>query len=340
MNLSSRYLGLELDNPLVPSASPLARSLDAARRLEDAGAAAIVMHSLFEEQVAGEAEHVVARLAEQDRGHAEARDFLPAFSDFSAGVEGYLRQVEDLKQSIDIPVIASLNGVTQGGWLEQARAMESAGADALELNVYYVAADPEEDSAAVEARYIDLVSKVRAQVGLPIAVKLSPQISALPAFVRRLEEAGTDGVALFNRFYQPEIDPHTLRVVPAWHPAGPAEALLAQRWIAILRSRLDLGLAATGGIRDAEDAARMILAGADVVHLCSALLEKGPGYLSEVLEGLAAWLDSFGFDSLADAQGAVSQGSVRDRAAFERAHYIHALDVFGRNPLPGGGRRR
>jgi dihydroorotate dehydrogenase (fumarate) len=328
MDLSTRYLGMVIENPLVPSASPLSRSLDSARHLEDAGAAALVMHSLFEEEIRQDGDDLVRLLHHQDSGHGNARDLLPRHQDFSAGLDAYLEQLQILKRSLEIPVVASLNGATLTGWVEYGQELERAGADALELNVYYVAADPDQPGAAVEARYIELLKALRRKVELPIAMKLTPQLSSIPNMVKRLEEAGADGVTLFNRFYQPDINPNTLQVVPAWHPSGPADALLSMRWIAMLYRQVDLTLAASSGIHHADDAIKMILAGADVTHLCTALLQRGPEYLRDLRLGLEAWMEELGFESVEQMKGAVSQHTVRDRAAFERTHYIHVLDTY------------
>ena len=332
-DLRTTYLGLELDNPLVPSASPLSRSLDSARRLEDAGAAALVMYSLFEEELRREEDTAAQFLLHQDIGFGEASSFLPLSDRYRHGMDAYLEQLRSLKAHLDIPVIASLNGVTLSGWLEHGRELAEAGADALELNLYYVAADMHEPGTAIEARYLDLLRALRAQVSLPIAMKLSSQFSSVPHLVRRLEEAGAAGVALFNRFYQPDIDLHSLRVSAHLSLSTSQEALLAMRWIAILYGRVDLSLAATGGIHTADDAIKMLLAGADVLHLCSALLLHGPARLTEIRHGLERWLDDSVYESVAHMKGTVSQLHVDDPASFERTNYLAVLDSYG--PAPG-----
>ena len=258
MDLSTKWLGLALKNPLVPSASPLSRSLDACRRLEDAGAAAIVMYSLFEEAVRSEEEAMVRFLHHQETGFGEADSFLPDHMDFPGELDRYLEQVAALKSSLGIPVIASLNGVTPGGWLQHAREVRDAGADALELNVYYVAADLEQPGTAVEARYLEVLHSLRTEIDLPINLKLSPQFSSVAHLVRTLEQHGAAGVSLFNRFYQPDIDVNSLRLLPALHPSTSADALLAMRWIAILHGRVGVSLGATGGIHTAEDAIKLL----------------------------------------------------------------------------------
>ncbi|MGD8310666.1 MAG: dihydroorotate dehydrogenase-like protein, partial [Chromatiales bacterium] len=332
MDLSTNYLGMTLRNPLVPSASPLSRSLDTARELEDAGAAAIIMYSLFEEAVRAEEESMVRFLHHQEIGYREAESFLPAHEDFPSPREAYLENLAALKKALDIPVIASLNGVTPGGWMEHAREMEEAGADALELNVYYVAANIDESGTEVEQRYIALLEDVRKQVGIPINMKLSPAFSSVGHMVRELERAGAAGVSLFNRFYQPDINVDSLRLVPTLHPSTSAEALLAMRWIAILYGRVGLSLGATGGVHTAEDAVKLLLAGADVVHLCSALLVNGPGHLGDILQGLGEWIDDNGFESVDAIRGRVSQLTVADPAEFERVNYMKILEGYSFSP--------
>jgi len=332
MDLTTRWLGLELKNPLVPSASPLTRSLDAARRLEDAGAAALVMYSLFEEAVRAEEESMVRFLHHQDTGFGEADSFLPDHIDFPGELDRYLEQVATLKATLGIPVVASLNGVTPGGWLQHAREIQSAGADALELNVYYVAADPDQPGTAVEQRYLDVLADLAAEISIPINLKLSPQFSSVAHLVKTLEAHGAAGVSLFNRFYQPDINIHSLRLQPTLHPSTSAEALLAMRWIAILHGRVGLSLGATGGIHTAEDAIKLLLAGATVVHLCTALLQRGPGHLGKVLGGVSAWMEEQGFASIDEVRGRVSQAAVNDPAQFERAQYIQVLDTYGSRP--------
>lgn len=328
IDLSTRYLGLELANPLVPSASPLSRSLDTARRLEDAGAAAIVMHSLFEEELQHEEEAVRRFLYEQEIGHAEAFGFRPVPSSFQLASERYLEQLSALKAALDIPVIASLNGVTLSGWLEHGRLLEEAGADALELNVYYVAADAEESGAEVEQRYIDLLRELRARVQIPITLKLGPQFSSLLNFVKRLEEAGADGVALFNRFYQPDINLDTLQPAPTLSLSTPAEVLMRVRWIAMLHGRVGLSLAATGGVHGAAEALKLLLAGADVVHLCSTLLAHGPEQLGLILDELRDWLERREYASVDELKGSLSEQRVPDAAAYARANYLQVLDTY------------
>jgi dihydroorotate dehydrogenase (fumarate) len=332
MDLTTDYLGLCLKNPLVPSASPLSRSIDEVRRMEDAGASAVIMYSLFEEAVTAEEETMVRFLHHQDTGFAEADRFLPDHYDFSNGQERYLDNLRALKEAVDIPVIASLNGTTPGGWISHATEIEQAGADALELNVYQVAADIETSGADIERRYIDLLTQLKQQVSLPINMKLSPAFSAMANMVKQLESAGASGVSLFNRFYQPDINIDNLRLSSTLQTSTSGEALLSMRWIAILHGRTGLSLGATGGIHSAEDAIKLLLAGADVVHLCSVLLEQGPGRIRAILEGIESWMAEKGFETVSEFRGRLSQASVADPSEFERVNYVHILDSFSFAP--------
>ncbi|MEA2078687.1 MAG: dihydroorotate dehydrogenase-like protein [Pseudomonadota bacterium] len=329
-------MGLKLVNPLVPSASPLSRSLNTARRLEDAGAAAIVMYSLFEEELRHEEERTSRFLIHQEIGHAEASSFLPFHTQYRHGLDQYQEHLAALKRSLDIPVIASLNGVSLDGWVKHGVELQQAGADALELNVYYVAADIKQSGEELEARYLELVRELRSQVTIPITVKLSSQFTSVLHFVKQLEEAGADGVALFNRFYQPDIDLEILQVTPQQQLSSSADALLAMRWIAILYGRVRLSLAATGGIHSASDALKMLLAGADVTHLCSTLISHGPQRLAQIKSEMETWMEEQGFDSVTELKGRVSQQHAADPAAFERANYLWVLYNYS----PGPGVRR
>lgn len=331
-DLGTTYLGLVLDNPLVPSASPLSRDLDMARRLEDAGASALVMHSLFEEVIFQEDQRMLCFLDEQGVGHAEADSYLPPLTNYTGELDKYLEQLRALKSALAIPVIASLNGISPDGWVEYGRQLQEAGADALELNVYYVAADANETGAEVEARYVELLRELKRHVTLPITMKLSSQFSAIAHMVTQLEEAGADGVALFNRFYQPDIDLDTLTVTPQLQLSTSAEALLRIRWVALLYGRVGLSLAVTGGIHSAQDALKALLAGADVTHLCSALLQHGPQRLASILNDLALLLEVHEYTSIAQLKGSVSQQYASDPGAYERANYVKLLDNFSGVP--------
>jgi dihydroorotate dehydrogenase (fumarate) len=328
INLKTRYLGLELKNPFVPSSSPLSKNIDKAKRLEDHGAGALIMYSLFEEEI--EAEETLAHDLEhhQDIGHGEASSYLPMYDDYPGHRDDYLEQLRRLKDSLSIPVIASLNGASPGGWVRHARSLEEAGADALELNVYHVAANIEESSAAVEARVIDTLVELRDQVRLPIGVKLSPNFSSVGNLVKRIDASGADGVALFNRFYQPDIDLDQLKIAQTLKLSSSAESLLAMRWIAILYGRVDLSLAATGGVHTAEDVIKLLLCGADVTYLCSALLAAGPGRLDEIYAGVVSWLEENEYESVEQLKGSLSQIHCPDPIAFERGNYIQILSSF------------
>lgn len=332
MDLTTDYLGMRLKNPLVPSASPLSRSIDDVRRMEDAGASAVIMYSLFEESVTAEEETMVRFLHHQDTGFAEADSFLPDHYDFSNGQERYLENLRALKQAVEIPVIASLNGTTPGGWITHATEMEQAGADAIELNIYQVAADIETGGSEIEQRYVELLTQLEQRVNLPINMKLSPAFSAMANMVKQLETAGANGVSLFNRFYQPDINIDNMRLTSTLHTSNSSEVLLAMRWIAILYGRTKLSLGATGGVHTSEDVIKLLLAGADVVHLCSLLLEQGPTALAKILDGIEQWMEEKGFESIEEFRGRLSQISVADPTEFERVNYVHILDSFSFGP--------
>ncbi|MCW8917498.1 MAG: dihydroorotate dehydrogenase-like protein [Gammaproteobacteria bacterium] len=326
MDLRTRYLGLELANPLVPSASPLSRDLDMARRLEDAGAAALVMYSLFEEEL-----HPTL-LPPHEFGHVEAQSYLPLPAHPAAALDSYLEQIAALKRRLQIPVIASLNGSSRNGWVECGRELVEAGADALELNLYTIAAEVETDSQQQEQHYLALLAQLRGVVTVPITVKLSPYFTALANMVASLEAAGANGVALFNRFYQPDIDTGTLRLTPRLQLSHPGDTLLAMRWLGILHGKVGLSLAATGGIHSAEDAIKMLLAGADVTHLCSALLRHGPRHLSEILRGMEQWLAESPYESLEMLKGSLAHRHAGTDSAYERASYVRMLGSYALNP--------
>ena len=303
-----------------------------AKELEDNGASAIIMWSLFEEAITAETETMVRFLSEQETGFAEAGSFLPDHRDFTQGMDLYLDNLRRLRDGLDIPVIASLNGVTPGGWIEHAKELEQAGADALELNVYYVAADIDQTGSEVEERYLTLLKDLHAHIAIPINMKISPSFSSVGNMVKRMEAAGASGVALFNRFYQPDINVDSMRLQPSLHPSTSADALLAMRWIALLYGRTDLSLGATGGVYTPEDAIKLLLTGADVVHLCSALLTRGPAYIARILEGIGDWMDEQGFESVDEFRGRVSALSVPNPAELERANYVNILDSYSFSP--------
>ncbi len=328
IDLSTDYLGLRLKNPLVPSASPLSKSLDSLLLLEDAGAAAVVLHSLYEEELIAEDAMTERFLLNGELHDAEATGFLPDHGNFQGALERYLEHLRLAKARLDIPVIASLNGVTPSGWIDLGKELQSVGADALELNVYHVAADPLESGDAVEARYVALLTELRRVVDIPVVMKLSPFFSSLPHFVRRLEAAGAAGVALFNRFFQPDIDLQTREMVEQLQLSSPEEALLRIRWIAILRSHTSITLAATGGVYGHEEAMKLLLAGADVVHLASCLLAHGPAHLGHILRGMEDWMTEGEYASVAQLKASMSLGRLRDPSALVRQSYIRVLDSF------------
>jgi dihydroorotate dehydrogenase (fumarate) len=327
-DLTTSYLGLQLDNPLVPSASPLTGNLDYARQLEDAGAAALVMQSLFEEDLREEEEHLAKYGVEQDIGHHEAAHFLPTHHEVSTTLERYLDHLDKLKSSLAIPVIASLNGTSISHWLDHARDLQQAGADALELNMYYVVADVDETPVTIEQRYESIVRELVSTVSIPITVKLSPYFSALPNFVRRLSNAGASGVVLFNRFYQPNIDLEELQVDYRLILSNPGDSLLAMRWIALLYGRVDVSLAATGGIHSAIDALKVISAGASVAHLCSTLLTLGPRQLTHIKSQMVEWLVEHEYESISQLTGSISQQHAPDPASYERHNYTKTLNSY------------
>lgn len=330
IDLSTEYLGLRLSSPLVASASPLSRSLDTAKRLEDAGAGAVVMYSLFEEELHHQEEAASRFLINAGIGHGEADSFLPFGSGYRHGLDQYLEQLAALKRTLGIPVIASLNGTSLDGWVDYGQWLEEAGADALELNVYYLCADPNESGAGVEARYLELLRALRKQVSVPISMKLSPYFSGLAHFVACLEQAGADGVVLFNRFYQPDIDLDNLQVTSQLTWSRSADIQLPLRWMALLYGKVGLSLATTSGVHTADDALKLILAGADTTQLCSVLLEKGPGHLATIRQDMIAWLDRNEYRSIADIKGCLSRARCADPGIFDRSNYLALLDNYSR----------
>ena len=332
-DLSTQYLGLALKNPLVPSASPLSKQLDSARHLEDAGASALVMYSLFEEQILAEELHYERFMHNQSLGHGESSSFLPDQPDFQGSLDTYLERLQSLKTHLDIPVIASLNGISEMGWVEYGQELQQAGADALELNVYYVAASVSESAAEVEKRYLDVLVDLKEAVTLPIAVKLSPQFSSPIHFASHLHQAGAAGVVIFNRFYQSDINLETLEIEPRLHLSTSYEALLRVRWAAMLRGALEVDLAVTGGFHDSPDIIKALLAGADTVQLCSTLLQHGPGRLGDLLVAIEQWLDENEYESVEQMKGSLSYSNAANPAAFERENYLDVLDSF--TPPPG-----
>ena len=327
MDLSTRYLGLALRNPLVASASPISSTLDGIKRLADGEVGAIVLFSLFEEQLRRDAEQN-ARLSDAGTdSFAESLSYFPAGAGSDPGPRRYLSLLERAVAAVDVPVIGSLNGVTPGGWTSYARAIQDAGAAAVELNIYYIPGDPRITGREVEQRHIDILQRVKDTVTVPVAVKLSPHFSSTGEIALRLDEAGADGLVLFNRFLQPDIDPEILAVVPAVDLSSPSEARLARTWISILRRRVHACLAATTGVDGPADVAKYLLAGADVVMTASALLRHGPEHAAVLLDGLAGWMARKGFASVDDVRGMLAVPAGTDQAAYERDGYIRALQA-------------
>ena len=332
-DLKTTYIGLSLKNPLVASASPLSKKLDSVRKLEDAGAAAIVLYSLFEEQIRQESlqlDHILNRGTES---YPEALTYFPELETYNMGPEKYLTHLQKIKAAVDIPVIASLNGSSPGGWLDYASKIEEAGADALELNIYHLATDPYLNSAELEQNQIDLVKQLKKKLHIPLAVKLSPHYSAFANFAQRMAEAGADGLVLFNRFYQPDLDIETLEVVPNLDLSRSTELRLPLRWVAILHERIETDFAITSGVHTREDVVKALMVGANVVMLASALLQNGISHLAELLKGLEDWMETYQYPSVSQMRGAMSQQAVAQPEAYERANYFKVLNSLD-NRLP------
>ncbi len=329
MDLTTKYLGLTLPHPIVPSAAqPLSKDLDSLKRLEDGGAAAVVIYSLFEEQIRTEADNLEHFLEHGTESYAEALSYFPTAEQYISGPEEYLAHIQKAKESLSIPVVGSLNGHSTGGWTEYAKKIEEAGADALELNIYYLPTNPNLSGAQVEQVYLNVLTEVKGRVGIPVTVKLSPYFSSLANFAQRLEDAGADGISMFNRFYQPDIDIEELGVAHTLNLSTSAEVLLPLRWIAILRPQLKMTLSATHGVHTAEDAIKLVMVGADVVHVCAAILKGGPQVIGEIRDGMAAWLTEHDYESLAQARGSMSQATCPEPAAFERANYMKVVHNY------------
>ena len=327
-DLTTTYLGMELRNPLVVSASPLGRDVERLIRLEYAGAAAVVLPSLFEEQIDHESYQVHAVMERGAESFAEALSYLPEMTTYNTGPDQYLKLVRRARKELSVPVIASLNGASPGGWTTYAQKMQDAGANALELNVYFVAADMDETSEQVERRYLDIVEAVRSEIDIPLAVKVGPFFSSTANMARRLVDAGADGLVLFNRFYQPNIDLEDLEVIPDLQLSSQTEMLLPLRWIAILHNRLDASLAATTGAHDGYDVVKLLLAGADVTMMASALILHGPGRMRESVETLEEWLTANEYESVEQMKGSMSWQGAPNPSAFERANYMETLTTY------------
>jgi dihydroorotate dehydrogenase (fumarate) len=327
IDLSTTYLGLKLKNPLVASSSPMCEDVDNIRRIEDSGAGAVVLHSLFEEQIEHESDEL-DRFMTESSGSAESVTHFPELTHRVMGPDGYLAHIVKCKQAVRIPVIASLNGTTQGGWLRYARQMEQAGADALELNIYHISVDPDVPGDQVEQRYVDLIKAVKAEVRIPVAVKLGPYFSSMANVAKKLDAAGADGLVLFNRFYQPDYDLEALEVVPNLILSNSHELLLRLHWIAVVYGTVGADLALTGGVHSATDVVKAMMAGARIAMMTSALLKRGICYLDTITTELLIWMGEHEYDSIKQMQGSMSRISVPQPGAFERANYMKVLSSY------------
>ncbi|MDD8017043.1 MAG: dihydroorotate dehydrogenase-like protein [Bacteroidota bacterium] len=328
MDLSTTYLGLELKNPIVPSASPMSRTVGNVKLMEDYGASAVVLFSIFEEQIRHETKELYHHLTYHAESYAEATSYFPSVDEYHSGPDEYLEHIRKLKESVAIPIIGSINGVTDGGWVDYAKKIEQAGADALELNVYYIPTNVSLTSDDVEQTYFDIVKDVRNQVKIPISVKLSPFFTSIPNVAQRLDNMGVNGLVMFNRFYQPDINLDTLNVEPGVLLSTSDALRLPLRWIAILYKKVKADLAATTGVHTSEDVIKLVLAGANVTMMCSALLRHGPRKIREVLTGVQQWMVEHEYPALKEVRGSMSHQSVADPSSFERANYMKALQSY------------
>jgi dihydroorotate dehydrogenase (fumarate) len=328
IDLTTTYMGLTLKNPLVPSASPLSKSLDNMKRLEDHGAAAIVLYSLFEEQIEHESKELNHYLTYGAESYAEATSYFPDLGEYNLGPDQYLNHIRKAKAALQIPVIASLNGISKGGWTRYAKLMEDAGADGLELNVYHIPTDGFVSSGAVEQMYLDLVREVKATVKIPIAVKMMHFFSSIPYMAAQLDRAGADALVMFNRFYQPDIDLENLEVITNLTLSSSYELRLRLRWVAILFGQITADMAVTGGVHTAQDVVKSMMAGAQATQMASVLLHNGVSALGDILVDLQRWLETHEYESIKQMQGSMSQRHVANAAAFERANYMKVLQSF------------
>jgi dihydroorotate dehydrogenase (fumarate) len=334
MDLTTTYMGMDLKNPIVPSASPLSEDLGKIRRMEDAGASAVVMYSLFEEQITSESHQLDHYLSYGADGFAEALSYFPEMETYRVGPDEYLNQIRQAKEAVDIPIIGNLNGVSTGGWIDYARRIQEAGADGLELNVYYLPTDIDMTGAEVEQMYLDVLRDVKKVVSIPVAMKLSPYFSATANMAHRLAEGGADALVLFNRFYQPDFDLQNLEVVPRLVLSSTYELTLPLRWIAILYGRVPVDLAITSGVHTVEEVLKGLMAGSKVAMMASELLKNGIPRIGQILEGMVQWMEEYEYESVVQMQGSMSQRSVAEPAAFERANYMKTLGSW--RPDPGG----
>ena len=328
MDLTTTYMGLKLKSPLVPSASPLTEDVSNIKKMEDAGAGAVVLHSLFEEQLRLESIELDHHLNQGTESFAEALSYFPEPKEFRLGPEEYLKLIESAKQAVKIPIIASLNGSTVGGWTDFAKKMQQAGADAIELNIYSIPTDMSQTGAELEKLNLDIVKSVRAPVTVPVAVKLSPYFTNFANMANQLDEAGANGLVLFNRFYQPDIDLESLEVTPNVLLSTPMASRLPLRWIAILYGKVKAGLAATSGVYRGTDALKMLMAGADITMLCSVILRRGVGYMSIIEQEMVSWMEEHEYESVQQLKGSMSQKNCPEPTAFERAQYMRALTSY------------
>ena len=328
IDLSTTYLGLKLKNPLVASSSPMCEDVGNIRRMEDAGASAVVLHSLFEEQVELESDELDRFIQQAAERGPEAQTHFPELMGRVMGPENYLKHIAKAKQAVRIPIIASLNGTTRGGWLAYAKQMEQAGADALELNIYYIPVDANRTGDQVEAQYVDLVQAVRAEVKIPVAVKLGPYFSSLANMAKKLDAAGANGLVLFNRFYQPDYNLETLEVVPNLILSNSHELFLRLHWIAVLYGQVKADMALTGGVHTAADVVKSMMAGARVAMMTSALLKRGISYLDTLATELLIWMGEHEYDSIKQMQGSMSRNAAPQPGAFERANYMKVLGSY------------
>lgn len=332
MDLTTKYLGLELNNPVVPSASPLSENLDTIREIEDMGAGALVMHSLFEEQINQESKELDHYLNFGSESFAEALSYFPEMDEYRVGPDEYLEHIRQAKESVDMPIIGSLNGVSTGGWTEYAKKIQEAGADALELNIYYIPTNPAMGAEDVEDMYLDVVREVKESIKIPVAVKLSPFFSSIPNIALRMANAGADGLVLFNRFYQPDLDLETLEVTPHLVLSNSFDLRLPMRWIAILYDQVPLDFALTSGVHTHEDVIKGLLSGAKVTMLASELLMNGIQRIREILLDMTTWLEENDYESVSQMRGSMSQANVAEPAAFERANYMKVLQSWRNDP--------
>lgn len=328
MDLKTKYMGLELKNPIVPSASPLSQTVDSVKKLEDAGASAVVVYSLFEEQItheSGELDHFLSYGAES---YAEATSYFPQPDEFQTGPYEYIDHIANLKKAVDIPIIGSLNGISSGGWVQYAKSIQEAGADALELNIYYVPTSCQLSSGEVEKMYVDTLKAVKEQVSIPVAVKLGPFFTSFANMAKQLDDAGADALVLFNRFYQPDFDLEKLEVVPNLVLSTNWEMRLPLRWIAILYGQIKASMAATSGIQDHLDVLKVMMSGGDAAMIASELLRNGYDRIGEILDGLKNWMEENEYDSIEMMKGSMSQKACAEPAAFERANYMKLLNSY------------